>query len=179
MVYPAPVLVVGTYGPGEKPNAMTAAWGGICCSSPPCLAVSLRKATQTYANVLNRKAFTVNIPSDNYVREVDYFGTVSGKNEDKFARTRLTPVKSDLVDAPYIREFPLVLECRLFDVIAVGLHTQFIGEIVDTKVSEMLMAGERFLGIEKLRPIIYAPENGGYYSVGEFLAKAFNVGKKV
>jgi flavin reductase (DIM6/NTAB) family NADH-FMN oxidoreductase RutF len=39
-----PVWVVGTYNQEEKPNVMTAAWGGICCSKPPCLYVSLRKA---------------------------------------------------------------------------------------------------------------------------------------
>ena len=48
LVFPTPVWVVGTYDPAGKPNVMTAAWGGICCSSPPCVAVSLRKATYTY-----------------------------------------------------------------------------------------------------------------------------------
>ena len=61
---------------------------------------------------MSKKAFTINIPSENYVREADYFGIVSGKKEDKFAKTGLTPVKSDIVDAPYIREFPVNLECK-------------------------------------------------------------------
>jgi len=43
LVYPTPVFVVGTYDKDGKPNVMTAAWGGICCSNPPCVAVSLRK----------------------------------------------------------------------------------------------------------------------------------------
>jgi flavin reductase (DIM6/NTAB) family NADH-FMN oxidoreductase RutF len=45
LIYPAPVLVVGTYDKDGKPNVMTASWGGICCSQPPCVAVSLRKVT--------------------------------------------------------------------------------------------------------------------------------------
>ena len=45
IVYPAPILVIGTYDREGKSNVMTAAWGGICCSSPPCVAVALRKAT--------------------------------------------------------------------------------------------------------------------------------------
>lgn len=36
-----------------------------------------------------------------------------GAKEDKFSTSGLTPVKSDIVDAPYIKEFPFVLECRL------------------------------------------------------------------
>jgi len=47
-LYPTPVLVVGTYDKAGKPNVMTAAWAGVCCSSPPCVAVSLRKATYTF-----------------------------------------------------------------------------------------------------------------------------------
>ncbi len=45
IVYPSPVFLVGTYDDSGNPNLMAAAWGGICCSVPPCVAVSLRKAT--------------------------------------------------------------------------------------------------------------------------------------
>ena len=47
LLFPTPVLLVGTYDQAGKPNLMTAAWGGVCCSKPPCVAVSLRKATYT------------------------------------------------------------------------------------------------------------------------------------
>ena len=67
LVYPTPVFVVGTYDANGKPNVMTASWGGICCSQPPCVAVSLRKATATYGNIVARKAFTISIPSETYV----------------------------------------------------------------------------------------------------------------
>jgi flavin reductase (DIM6/NTAB) family NADH-FMN oxidoreductase RutF len=59
LVYPTPVFVVGTYDKAGKPNVMTAAWGGICCSKPPCVAVSLRKPRYSYDNIVERKAFTV------------------------------------------------------------------------------------------------------------------------
>jgi flavin reductase (DIM6/NTAB) family NADH-FMN oxidoreductase RutF len=42
-----PIWVVGTYDQEGKPNVMTAAWGGVCCSQPPCIYVSLRKPTYT------------------------------------------------------------------------------------------------------------------------------------
>ncbi|MBE0569897.1 MAG: flavin reductase family protein, partial [Deltaproteobacteria bacterium] len=136
LVFPAPAWIVGTYDGDGKANAMTAAWGGVCCSHPPCLAVSLRKATHTYASILERKGFTVSVPSEAYVREVDYFGMVSGKDVDKFAATGLTPVRSSLVDAPYVGEFPLVVECGLRQAVEIGGHTQFIGEILDVKADE-------------------------------------------
>ena len=103
ILLPTPVLIVATYDSIGKANAMNAAWGGICCSKPPCVTVSLRKETYTYNSLMEKKAYTINIPGKNHASEADYFGIASGRTEDKFAVTRLTPVKSDFVDAPYIR----------------------------------------------------------------------------
>ena len=43
IVYPTPVFIVGTYDMDEKPDVMAAAWGGISCSKPPCVSISLQK----------------------------------------------------------------------------------------------------------------------------------------
>ena len=178
ILYPTPVFIVGTYDKAGKPNAMNVAWGGLCCSSPPSVAISLRKATYTYGNIVERKAFTINIPSENYVKEADYFGIASGGSEDKFSATKLTPVKSDIVDAPYIKEFPLILECKLNHTIEIGLHTQFIGEIMDVKVEESVLGEDGAIDVEKVLPFFYAPEIRAYYRVGKFLGKAFSIGKQ-
>ena len=177
IIYPAPVLVIGTYDKDGKPNAMNVAWGGLCCSNPPSVAISLRKATYTYGSIVERKAFTVNIPSEAYVKEADYFGIVSGAKEDKFAVSKLTPVKSDLVDAPYIKEFPIVLECKLTHTVEIGLHTQFIGQIIDTKIDELALDENNVPQLGKIKPILYAPEIRAYYGIGAFLGKAFSIGK--
>jgi len=179
VVYPTPSFVVATYDKDGRPNAMTAAWGGICCSRPPSVAISLRKATYTYGNIVERKAFTINVPSEDHVKETDYFGIASGEDEDKFSVSGLTAVRSTLVDAPYIEEFPFVLECRLLHTLEIGLHTQFVGEIVDIKAEPSVLADDGRLDIEKVRPILYAPENQAYYGVGACLGKAFSIGKEL
>ncbi|MFA5350562.1 MAG: flavin reductase family protein [Candidatus Omnitrophota bacterium] len=178
IVFPTPVFVIGTYGKEDQPNAMVAAWGGICCSDPACVNVSLREATHTYDNILENKAFTVNIPSEACIKEVDYFGIVSGKTENKFTSTGLTPVKSELVNAPYIKEFPLVLECYMLHAVKVGLHTVFIGQIKDVKVEEEGLTKEGFPDIEKIKPMIFNPASRTYYGVGKYLGDAFSIGKK-
>jgi flavin reductase (DIM6/NTAB) family NADH-FMN oxidoreductase RutF len=179
ILYPTPVLVVGTYDAAGKANAMTAAWGGICCSSPPCVAIALRKATYTYGNIVSQEAFTINIPSEKLARYADYFGMVSGKNTDKFAVSGLTPVKSALVNAPFIEEFPFALECKLIHQIEIGLHTQFIGEILDIKAEEGVLGDKGLLDIEQVRPFFYAPETGGYYGMGKLLGAARTIGRDV
>lgn len=177
LVFPLPAWVVGTYDKDGKANAMTIAWGGICCSSPPCVAISLRKATYTYNSILLKKAFTINVPSEKYIKETDYFGIATGRTTDKFAGTGLTPVKSALVDAPYIAQFPLILECSLKNTYELGLHTQFVGEILDVKADESVLE-DGAPSMEKIRPLIFAPEIRDYYGVGSKLGKAFSIGKK-
>ena len=179
ILYPTPVLIVGTYDKDGKPNGMTAAWGGICCSSPPCVTVSLRKATYSYSSIIESKAYTLSIPSEKYVSEADYFGMVSGKNEDKFKATGLTPVKSELVNAPYIEEFPLVLECKLLHTFEIGLHTQFVGEILDVKADETVLSDDGVPDIKKVNPILYATAEKEYFGVGNKIGAAFSIGKSI
>src|SRR6185369_13659636 len=154
LLFPTPVLMVGTYDQAGKPNLMNAAWGGICCSQPPCVAVSLRKATYSHACIVARKAFTVGIACEERMAEADYCGIASGRDVDKFGVTGLTPVRSELVDAPYAAEFPVVLECRLLHVVEIGLHTQFIGEILDVKADEAVLGTDGLPDIMRIRPLI-------------------------
>lgn len=179
VIYPTPVLIVGTFDKLGQPNVATAAWGGICCSRPPCVAVSFRKATYTYKNIVDRQAFTINVPSEEYVKEADYFGLVSGANENKFLTSGLTPVRSEIVDAPYVAEFPFALECRLLHTIEIGLHTQFIGEVLDIKADESVLAEDGSLDIRRVKPIMFAPDDRAYYGLGAYLGPAFSIGKSI
>lgn len=178
IVYPTPVLIVGTYDREGVPNAMAVAWGGICCSEPAAIAISVRKARQTYDNLMNRNAFTVNIPSESYVKEADYFGIVSGKKEHKFEMSGLTPVKSDLVAAPYISEFPMVIECVVSKSIELGSHTQFIGVVKDVKVEESMLRADGVPDMSKIKPISFNPADRGYYGIGRYVAEAYSIGKR-
>ena len=179
LIFPAPVWCVGTYDAAGKPNVMTASWGGICGSKPPCVTVSLRKATYTYGSILNRKAYTLSVPSVTNIREADYFGLTTGRDTDKFAATGLTPVRSDRVDAPYVGEFPMVLECRLIHHHELGLHTLFIGEILDVKVDADLLDADGRPDIEKIRPVVFSPEVRKYHGIGAHLGDAFSIGKQI
>ena len=178
LIFPAPVWCVGSYDVNGNPNVMTIAWGGICCSKPPCVTISLRKATYTYGNIVERQAYTLSVPSEEHAKEADYFGIASGRNVDKFKETGLTPVKSELVDAPYVGEFPMILECKLIHHHEIGLHTHFIGEILDVKVEESMLTDEGKVDVGKIRPIVFSPEVRQYHGIGEFVGEAFKIGKK-
>lgn len=172
LAIPTPVWLVGTYDENDKPNAMAAAWGGICCSKPPCIQVSLRAATYTHGNIMKRKAFTVSVPGEEYWRAADYVGIASGRDTDKINDLGWTSVQSKLVDAPYLDECSLVIECRLKETVELGLHTLFVGEILDVKADESSLTNGK-LDIQKIKPIIFNPGDSGYFSVGKKIADAF------
>ena len=175
---PVPLWLIATYDKDDKPNMMAAGAGAICNMRPPCLMISLRGVTYTHETILERKAFTVNIPSEENWREADYAGMVSGKRTNKFEDTGFTPIRSELVDAPLIQECPVNLECRLMDKVRLPSHTMFIGEILDVKVDESVFDGDRGPDVGKIRPIIFSPrwswKSSGYYSVGAKIGDAYS-----
>jgi flavin reductase (DIM6/NTAB) family NADH-FMN oxidoreductase RutF len=177
IIYPTPVLVVGTYDAEGRANVMTAAWGGICCSEPPCLCVSVRRSRHTYSALVERREFTVSLPSEAFVAAADYFGIVSGRDVDKFTATGLTAARSDLVDAPYVAEFPLAAECMLKQTLDLGTHTLFVGEIVDIKVDEDLLDGDGHPSVEGIKPIAHMP-GGDYVGLGGSLGAPFSLGRR-
>lgn len=168
-LYPKPALVIGSYDSEGKPNIMTAAWIGICNSNPLSIAVSMRPATYSYGNVTETGFFTVNIPSSDMVRYVDYAGRFSGRDVDKFKETGLTPVKAEFVNAPYIKEFPIVIECEVTAFHELGSHRQFIGKVIDVKVDEAILDANGKVDVALLNPLIYA--GGNYYETGRFIAE--------
>jgi flavin reductase (DIM6/NTAB) family NADH-FMN oxidoreductase RutF len=179
VICPTPVFVVGTYDKAGKANMMTASWGGIICPEPPCVAISVRKATYSHDSILSRKAFTLSIPSEQYVSQADYFGLVSGRVVDKLAAAKLTAVRSKVVDAPFVKEFPLVLECKLTHSADLYKFTQFVGEVVDVKADESVIGKGGGVDVTKLKPLMFNPDSQEYYGLGKFVAKVFSAGKEV
>lgn len=180
IILPCPVLIVGTYNQDGSPNIMNAAWGGVVCSRPPSISVSLREATHSFGNIKRNGAFTVNIPSKEYVKEADYAGIVSGRDYNKFLDTGLTHQKSEKVNAPIVMEFSYALECKLIKQVELGLHTMFIGEVVGIIADQEVLGSNNLPHIEKVQPILFGSIGSkSYYKVGEKLGDAYSIGKSI
>ena len=156
LLYPEPALLIATYDSDDQPNAMTAAWAGICASDPVSLMVAIQPPRHTHDALLARKAFTVCVPSETQVAETDFAGMVSGKKQDKFAACGFTAVKAEYVDAPYI------------------------AEIRDVKADEdCLDASGSFPDIEKVLPILFDCGSKNYYGIGKKLGRGWSIGKSL
>jgi flavin reductase (DIM6/NTAB) family NADH-FMN oxidoreductase RutF len=166
-LYPTPIVLVTSVDEKGKPNIITLAWAGNLCSNPPQVGISIQPPR--YSNGLIRKAneFVVNIPTVNIVREADYCGMASGKNVDKFKDTKLTPAKATKVKPPIIAECPVNIECKVRNIITLGSHDLFIGEVVNIEIDENVMNKRKKIDSRKLKAITWNPTSGEYYSLGE------------
>lgn len=180
LIYPLPAVLVCVYDAKGKANVMTAAWTGICCSEPLSLGVSVQPVRWTHDALLARKAFTVGIPSESMLEATDFVGMASGRRYDKFAMAGITPVPSEIVDAPYVAECPVVLECQLSRSISLGSHTLMIGTILDVKADEDCLAADgSHPDISKVAPLVFDSGSRSYFSLGKPVGKAFSAGKSL
>ena len=122
------------------------------------------------------------IDIDQFIRtaaEADFFGVVSGNNDkDKFAKSGLTFVKSDLVDAPVINEFPIAIECEFIEYQNNPTGIGVIGKVVRTSVEEANLKDGK-VDIDSLEAIAFDPYTHGYYKVSGRVGEAFKDGLKL
>ena len=172
MMYPMPVLIIGTYNEDGTPNAMNAAWGGIADTEIISICLAKHRTTD---NIFARKAFTVSMATAETVAAADYVGLVSGeKVADKVAKAGWHGVKSEFVDAPLFEELPFALECEFISRDeSTGL---VLGKIVNVCAKEEIITDGK-VDLGKFHPITYDPSGHGYYTLGEKVGNAFSDGK--
>jgi flavin reductase (DIM6/NTAB) family NADH-FMN oxidoreductase RutF len=179
-LFPTPLVLCGTYDSDGRPNLAALAWAGLCCSVPPAIQISVRPERHTHAAILSKEEFTVCVPSARQAEQADFCGMTSGRDLDKFAKTGLTPMRGEFVDAPVVDEFPLCLECRLLHRFELGSHDMFVGKILASWFRDDCFGEDGELDPLRLSPIAYAPlKNGGsYHSLGALTGRAFSVGRR-
>ncbi len=176
-IFPMPVLMVATYNEDNTVDVMNAAWGTML--ERDYVILNLSANHKTVENIKKRKAFTVSIADAKHTVEADYFGVVSAnKVKNKFENSGLTVIKSELVDAPIVNEFPICLECEFIEYQDDKYGCGVIGKVVNVSVEESVMKDGN-VDITKLEAIAFDPYTHGYYKVTERVGNAFKDGLKL
>jgi len=171
-LYPLPTILVGALVNG-KPNYITIAHVGI--TEPAAVSLGMNKVHYTNQGIKTNKTFSINIPSTAMVKETDYCGLVSGKDENK--SDMFKTFYGQLKTAPMIEECSINMECELIQTVDFPNHDLFIGKVVATHCDETVLTnGVADLG--KVQPILFAMNDRSYWSIGKKLATAWSVGKE-
>lgn len=173
ILYPMPVLIIGTYDENGKADAMNAAWGGI--SEETQISICVDDSRKTAKNLVKTGAFTVSIADAENVVACDYVGIVSGNKEpDKIEKTGWHVTKSEFVNAPLFDELPMALECKL---ISYDEETcRLVGEIVNVCADERILDVNDKIYLNKFNLVTYDPVHHIYRKIGDVVGKAFSDG---
>ena len=169
MLYPVPAVMVSCQRPGEKPNIITVAWAGTVCSDPVMVSISVRPERYSYDIIKETGEFAINLVTKDLTFATDYCGVKSGRDHDKFAEMKLTPVSLEGVAAPGIDESPLILACKVKDVQPLGSHDLFLAEVVSVSVNEVYMDASGKFRLNDTELMTYS--HGEYFRLGEKLGK--------
>ena len=176
LLAPVPAVMVSC-GDMENSNIITASWTGVLCTHPPKTYVSVRPSRYSYDIIKKGGVFAINLTTRELARAADWCGVHTGAKVDKFERCRLTKERASEIDCPILAESPLVLECRVTDVIPLGSHDMFLADIVAVDVDEAVIDESGKLHLERANLVAYS--HGEYFELGKRIGKfGYAVAKK-
>ncbi len=98
----------------EKINVMTIGWASIGYMwSKPIMTVLVRKSRFTHHIIEKATSFTVSIPTDDLKEALNFCGTKSGRDFDKFKECKLSVIPAQKVNTPIIKISGFHYECKI------------------------------------------------------------------
>jgi len=167
VIFPTPAALVTSINTDGRANVATAGEVFMMSLHPVIVAVGFRPATYTNKLIHATKEFVVNLQKQEILRAVDYCGSVSGREVDKFAATGLTPLPSNYVKPPLIKECPVNVECKVRDIIRLGSHDIFAGNVLAIHVDEEIIGDNGEPDLTKFNAFAFA--SWKYYGITCFL----------
>lgn len=127
------VLVSSAY--KDETNIMTMGWHTVMEFSPSLIGCMITSANHSFEMIRKSKELVINIPTVDYIDEIIGIGNMTGVKLDKFKKFKLTPIASEAVKAPSIKECFASFECKVVDESMLDKYNFFILEVVKAKVA--------------------------------------------
>lgn len=160
-IVPRPIALVSSMSKDGLRNLAPFSFFNGVCSNPPIILFStvIRKDgnhKDTLNNVEATREFVVNIVSEAFAEQMN---TTSGEfppEVDEFIQSHLTPIPSDLVKPPRVKESKINMECKLATIVRFGdgpgSGCTVFGEIIRFHVADELFDNFR-IDPDLLHPI--------------------------
>lgn len=160
---PVPVVLITSKNKEGKENVFTVGWIGTVCTKPPMLSISIRPERLSYEYIKETMEFTVNLPSIDMTKAVDYCGVRPGRKFDKIKEMNFTMREGTNVDVSYIDECPVSIECKVKSIIPLGTHDLFIADVVGSHIDKDLIDEKGKIHFEEADLITYC--HGEYFKM--------------
>jgi len=173
-IYPMPMTLVGA-DLGDAPNFMPVAWVNRVQYTPARIAAGMNKNHATNAGIREHGQFSVCLPTESMLELTDWCGLNSASRGAEKA-SQFQVFRGNLAHAPLIAECPLCLECTVVQVVDLGSHELFIGEVAGTWTEERYLA-DGHPDVAKMKPFVLTMPDNRYWSVGEEIGRAWSAGR--
>jgi flavin reductase (DIM6/NTAB) family NADH-FMN oxidoreductase RutF len=150
IVMPRPIAFVSTIGEDGIHNVAPYSYFTAISHRPMILGFSLsrkKKGTKkdTLVNIESTKEYCVNVVSEDLAIPMNKSAGAYPPHVDEFKKAELTPVKADIIKAPFVKESPINMECRLIQILEFGDEPEYtnfiIGEVVRIHINEEYILG--------------------------------------
>lgn len=169
LIYPLPVVLVTCSDKQGNNNIITIAWATNLSRKPICLGITIGKTKYSVKLINETMEFAVNIPSKNFLEEIDQCGFTHGNSTDKFALTKFTKKDAKLITTKLIDECPINIECKVINVLDIGSSFFFVGEVLIVHLNEDILVDGNEVDFKKLDSVLFTQKR--YYSLGGFLGQ--------
>ena len=114
------------------------------------ISISIRPSRYSHEIINASKEFVINIPNEEMIDACGFCGNNSGRDFDKFKELSLTKEKGFIVSCPIIKEYPVNIECKVRQIIHLGTHDMFRGEVVSVEADEEVIYSDGEIDYERI-----------------------------
>lgn len=167
VLHPSPTVVLITFCPNGRFNAMPASWNMPVSEEPPTVAVAVDRESYTFQCLEHWREATINVPHSGQASLVYALGSVSGREVDKVAKFGLKLERSEYVKPPRWVDAIASLEGRLHSMMDVGEVRLYVFEVVAAYVRKELYTRWGW-DTSKVSPLLHGAGRT-FYEVGKMI----------
>jgi len=158
----SPVTLITTVGKDGSVNAASYGWITVVDYNPPQLLFSVNIKHDTYRNILETEEFVVNVPNADMIEEIWITQKPFPYGINELEEADLTPLPSEKVKPPRIKECKAQIECEVIWTKIIGSACLVLGNIEAISVDkEMEELDEKARAIALNRPIFFSYQREG------------------
>ena len=166
-VGPRPICFASTVDAQGNHNLAPFSFFNVFSAKPPIAIFSPNlsgrtgQAKDTHLNIKEVPECVINIVNYNMVHQMSLASSPFKKGVSEFEKAGFTPIASDLVKPMRVKESPVQLECKVFEVKEIGNCNLVMCEIVKIHIDESVLNEQKLIDQQKID--LVARMGGNWY----------------
>ncbi|WP_457640948.1 flavin reductase family protein [Persephonella sp.] len=158
VIVPRPIAWVSTVSREGIYNLAPFSYYAGVSSDPPLVIISVGSKEpgvkkDTWRNIEETGEFVINMVTRDLLEEMNISSLPFEYETDEFEKTGLTPAPSTYVKAPRVKESPVSIECRKYEIIEIGKMGLILGEILNFHIRDDILNEKGYVDTTKLEII--------------------------